>query len=1057
MNFFGLGNPNDPYAAYRSQADIYGNSFANPMNPANMNPGFGLDPNLLTPSYDAGYRPQYTGPQPYGQYGRVGFFGGLNSFVNPMDGDPRYGNPIDNQRQSVEGVSSRPFDSVVWAGHRIAAPAIAYGTAFSMFARPGMAAGNMLGRGLARGFSAGMGRYMPGWLGRGLEGALGGVGRVPGALGVAGYLAAPLIAGTAMMQAVQSGIVNPYINTRLAARNLRDNFAGVTFSDATGNSVTGQGLGYRESTSIAQSLIRQGNRDMMFSSGEYTNIADYSARAGLLDDTKSKQIAQRVKDIAAQVKLVMAIASDPSVKNAIEDLAKLHGAGASLIGGTSSQAANALVGIGQSAAVAGRSVQNIMKTVGAQGQYLFQANGMTPYLGQMAAANVLGSFEVAKRNGLLNTSQLARMGGTEGATQASLTGQINATQTLYNKMALFNKYLGGRTGSAAAGPGMRPTDVISQFGSDFSSDPMGSYGKMLMYSQMLGGKQLEAEGSLATENQVASVLDSMAVPKNADGTYDAAQMMPVLVNMIGMSPDEARAFISQRASETDQGTYRQGVRARNAQTSKQIRQYVSQNYLYGGAFGSTVRGARKGWNNFKNTLNRTFVEPFTDAQGFFGDEVQTGVDRLQFGSSISKDGSVSDLNSFVDAITSKNPVDSGPRKVTLLNSRPTEYSPKQLGKDIGRAWDAMSNSGVMSARDTRKIIARINDLAQGSGPSAKAAQDFINAKSPDGRSKALGSLLKTPEMADVAPMLNGTGQSDAARGNFGNFVQDTLDYGTNDQTISGNAPTGIKKAINQALGTGDKTVQLSFLDSLNAIGQASDLAGKINAGASQQDIQDILDKDNGNYAELKKLLGGRKGKDAADYIVHSYKGAVENGLGQIGGLAFNGNFSVDAYKLDPSRIKDKGLREKFIQAMKAGDTETMQNIIAKDLGLHNDGKFSDQGLKGAQKLDLNDVVGYQQQLDQNALSNSKSLDLIQSGRFDYATTQAMMNQLDTKKNNEAFGRAVDKFDKAADKIVNGGDSGQSNGGGSWWNPFSGPKPPSTMAPNNQRPGGSPQG
>ena len=142
---------------YSSQADVYGNSFANPMNPANMNPGFQMDPNLLTPSYTAGYRPRYNGPQPYNQYGRVGFFAGLNTMFNPTAYEPRWGNPIDNTTQTVEGVSSRPFDSVIWAGQRVVAPMVGFGLAFQYAAKPGAALGRAVGRSFGAGVAAGMG------------------------------------------------------------------------------------------------------------------------------------------------------------------------------------------------------------------------------------------------------------------------------------------------------------------------------------------------------------------------------------------------------------------------------------------------------------------------------------------------------------------------------------------------------------------------------------------------------------------------------------------------------------------------------------------------------------------------------------------------------------------------------------------------------------------------------------------------------------------------------------------------------------------------------------
>lgn len=1053
MNFF--GTQQSPFGdVYASQADMYTNSFSNPMNPANMNPGFGMDPNLLTPSYTAGYRPQYAGPQPYNQYGRVGFFSGINSLVNPMSGDYRFGNPVDNQRASVEGVSSRPFDSVVWAGQRVAAPMLGFGLAFGALAKPGAAIGGSIGRGFARGMAAGMGGYMPGFVARGLSGALGGVPTAGvgasmfnrGLMGIAGSALLPLAVGQAAMYGAQKTLFDPYINTRRTARDLRDNFAGVTFGDAQGNSVTGQGLGYRDSTAIAHNITSQGIRDMTFSTGEYTNIADYSARAGLLDDTSSKQISKRVKDVAAQIKLIMSIAGDPSIKNAIEELAKLRNAGASVTGGTGSQATQALTQLGYNASVAGRSVQNIMSTVGAQGQYLYQANGMTPYLGQMAASNILGSFETARRNGLLSTAQVARMGGTEGATQASLTAQINGSQTLLNKMALYNQYINGRGGASANSSNMNISSVTGQFGADFSKDPIGSYGKMKMYSRMLGGKQLQDQGSMALENQVYSILGSTAAIKGKDGKYDASSMMPVLTDMMGMSEDEAMAFIAQRASESDPATYSQGIKARNAQAQKQAREYVSQNYLYGGSLGSAVRNTRKFLNNSTAAIAKS-VYAFTDAQAMVGDSVQSGFDSFMFGSTL---GSGSMGDAAIDAATTGGQ-GSGPTTVAQLNGADTSgyFSWGRIGKDLRRAGQQFTSSGVMDVGDTRKAIQRINQLAKNGHPEALA---FIKATGKGDKQKALGALLKTPEMADLKGMINGTGGSDNARGNFDGFIEDAMSFGSTMTTVEG-GQNGLLGKVQGVLGMSDKTMKLGLMDSINAIGQVSDLAGQINGGASETDIDSMLSS--GKYGQVQSLLGGRTGKAAMDYIVHSYRSSVESGLAQVGHVAFNGDFSVESYKKNPERIKDSEQRAAFIKAMKSGDQKTMENIVAKDLKAHNGGSLTSTGLKGAGNLSLDEVSGFEQQMDELGMQNSKMYDLVKSGRFDYATTQNIINGFDQKKTNKEFSDAVSKFDKAADKILSGGDGkpGDTGTGWSFWKGFRGPD---TSAPQNTRDAGSPQ-
>jgi hypothetical protein len=894
---------------------------------------------------------------------------------------------------------------------------------------------------------------MPSVVGRGLTGALGGIGSL------AGRFLLPVAVGQGIMTAGQKGIFNPYINTRREARDLRDNFQGVTFGDAQGNAVTGQGLGYRESTQIAKEITRQGINDFTFSTGEYANIADWTARSGMLDDTKAKQISQRVKDVAEQVKLVMAIAGDPSIKNAIEEIAKLHGAGASVTG-PNSQASRAFMSLGLSAAVSGRSVQNIMNTVGAQGQYLYQANGMTPYLGQMAAANIIGSFDTARRNGVLNTSQIARMGGVEGATQASLTAQINGSQTLLNKMAMYNQYINGRGGSTGSGPGMSVTNVTSQFGSDFSRNPMKAFGGMHLYSRVMAGKQLDERGSLALEDQITSILDSMATQKGPDGKYSAEDMAGVMSGVMGMSDDEIQAYIAQRTAESDTGTYRQGIKARNAQTQKQLRQYVSQNYLYGGKIGGAVHSILKGGRNL-TSLSGEAAGWMADGSAVFGEGVQRGADWIQFGASFGNNYTPADMDKVIDTISPTGPVvnKNTPQttNINLINDGHDFFSSRTL-TDLGRVGSRLYNGDTLMGSDSTKMTQRINDMAKGGN---KNAQAFINATDRKSRSRALATLLKEnkADLADVSGRLTEVGSS-ASVGNYDSFLDDVDSFGVHKETVANDQGrvTGLMGDITKALGAEKipESHRKNFLDSVNAIGQISDLANKIAGGANQQEIRDMLDS--GNYDQVKGLVGGRSDQDAVTYITTSYKRAVEQGLGQIGSLAYNGSFNVDDFKKNPNRIQDKDQRAQFIAAMKSGDQSAMENIVSKQLGYAAGGKLKTEGLKGATDQDLRDVVGFQQHLDLEGQENAKAYEKIASGRYDFATTQNILNNLDSKKNNDNFKIATEKLDGAADKLGQAADKIANQAPGGSLNPmnwFNNP-PPSTAGSNNQRNNGAPK-
>jgi hypothetical protein len=66
----------------------------------------------------------------------------------------------------------------------------------------------------------------------------------------------------------------------------------------------------------------------------------------------------------------------------------------------------------------------------------------------------------AFRSGLISPEMMARLGGVEGATQLSVTGQVNASQTTYNMMRLYNKYTSGQGGGGVM-------ENVSNFGRSF--------------------------------------------------------------------------------------------------------------------------------------------------------------------------------------------------------------------------------------------------------------------------------------------------------------------------------------------------------------------------------------------------------------------------------------------------------------------------------------------------------------------------------------------------------------------------------------------------------------
>jgi hypothetical protein len=991
---------------FQTQANVGFDSFGNPINPANLNGGWGINPNLLTPSYDAPYRPQYHGAQPYNQYGRVGFFGGMNNLYNPFVSDPYWGNPIDHQQASLNAVSTRPFDAAMWAGQRVVMPTLAFGAAARMLGpNASTAMGTIGGYFTGKGIAPGMGMAFGRGLGSGVAGAFGLRGTaaavVSGGAGVMGSavggMALEYGAAQAMLWGAQKTLWNPYINGRRASQDLRSNFAGVTFGDATGNAVTGGGLGFGESARMGSEITRQGISDMTFSTGEYTQISDLAARAGLMDNVKAKQLTQRVKDVAAQIKLIVSISKDPDIKNAIEELSKLNLAGADISGGNMSTASGAYRSLGSLAAQAGVSVQRLMNTVGAQGQYLYQASGMTPYLGQLAAGNVYAGFMGAQRSGLMSPAQLARMGGAEGATQASLTGQLIGSQTLYSQMASYNQFVSGLGGNQIAGQGQSIQGVVGGFGRAMSQDPVGTMGRLQYFGPQLSGMAMQQQGSRLLEDQVSSILGTTGARRNANGQYDAAAMMPVLTNVIGMTPDQARAFIAQRIAEQDPTTIAQRGRAIDRNEAEQVRSYISQNKLYGGIAGVYGDVARFG-SRLTNAIASRVSSPVNEMSGYIGDEAQSFTDRLLFGQTAGAGGRRVDSGEAFFATPANT-------NVKLLNT----------SRNTGGVMDMITGR----ARNIRSMNQVINGMYNAGNADAVA---FLNETDPAKKRLAYSNLLtKNRDAFGIAGQAVLDPNDSSA---FDTYYNSTV----GSQTITQKAGQGLGSEVTTAIadtvagrsvsGRIGESTDLGSVGSLNAIGAAYDLARRIAAGDINPGSIDEAIKDK-KYATLRSVLGGATGKELYDSVIKLAEKAGASGTLGLGVSQFQSGYTMADYKKNPGLIKDPAMKKRFMNAK--NDQERNLAIIG-DTATRN-GRALDTKLTNATGMSVTDFIGATQPILQADKQHQDLFDKGAKGAFDYSGIQGMTKAFDQL--SDASTQLLD-----ASKNLNNAASGMSNGSGS---------------------------
>lgn len=896
--------------------------------------GWGIDPSLMTPSYMAPYRPQMHGASAYTAYSRPSWAGGVSQLVNPFFKDPYWGNPVHNNQAAIDSVATRPMDAAASFGQRWVAPAIAMGAASRMLGpNTGSLGGDMLGMMTGRGIAGSIGRGVGASVGGALEWAtaIPKLGAFGGAIGGAvGAIALPIAVGVGLAEMANRVVFQPYLNTRRMSRDLQDSFQGVTFGGNGGNVITGRGLGGRESANIAGQINSFGMKDMMFSSGEYTSLAGMSMRSGLMDNIGSGQIAGRVKSIADQVKMILSISKDPSVQSAIEELSKLRLAGASVGGGTGSVAMGAYRNIGLSASIAGASMQHVMNTAGAQGGMMYQMNGMTPYLGMMAAANVYGGFANAQRLGIIGDSQMARMGGLAGATQSSLGGQISTMMTPYAQMAGMNQYMFGSGGTSVMGGGMNVTGVVSAFGRGVSNNPIQAQGSMALYGPMMASKMLAKNGGLGTENLAISLLRSTGQNGLGSGGRFTAEQTAVALQNLGMSPDQIQAFLSQRAADTGPGALAGKLRALNASDREDSMQYVSQNNLQNTMLGNAVYATKRGLYETGDALAEFGRTPARWA-GSAQDVVASGWNKLFYGKTIT--GSQTSEGVLSDAGFTKNK-DGG--YVSGLKGLDADA----VMANFNKSWTAPKgrNGKAMDAMDIKKVTGLINSIL--TNPQHKNYVDAV-ALSKSGIGSAAGQAALSNILTD-------------AGGDLSSKMNSEDSYNRLKSALASNAWTAEVSA------TGAKTSELSSItglkdaaasDNWRVMGQATNLLNNIDVDGDSVNLFKLGGELNsGKYKDLASALG----KDASDpsaaikRIKTIARGTLAGGFTRQSDIAASFGSSEDMVASMPPE-----LRRKYAQADSAGKKRILDQYVQHLAG----DSYRNTGISLSDSKSLEDIKG----------------------------------------------------------------------------------------------------
>lgn len=825
-----------------------GGGAQNPGSDAYMFPGWG--------SVQSGYQ----GSSPYGPQGKPTWMGAIGQLASPFSKDPYWGNPVDNNNNAFRSIGSKPFDAAAWIGQRIAMPAAVFGLASAGFS----GAGRAMGQGLATGMFGG------GMLGKG-------IGAVTGTIGSFGL---PFAIGTAAAHAVDAAVFQPYLRTRQQTEDITRNFAGIAFGGSAGNPISGRGLNNYTASGIAQGIDRAGIRDMTFNATQMHSMAGMGMRAGLFDDVSAGGIQSRFKDIAAQVKLLVSISKDPNIQSAIEQLSQLRSGGASITGGIHSTAARAFSQMGMQASMAGVSVQQLM-AASQQGQYMYQANGMTPYLGQMAAGNAYAGFSAAFRAGSLSPEVLARMGGLQGATNSALGGQIAAGGTAYNRMSLYNQNFGG------AGANGSMVGVAQGFGALASRNPLQAAGGMLLYGPAMMSQQSRDVGGRAADDQASVLLRSHGVrPAGANGLFTPEQKAMAFQSM-GMSDDQVRAFASQRATDTDPATIKARLDGIDSQGREQLMQTITQNGMYDGTFGRAVTSARHALHSVQTSIANNLSYPVAGAAARLTDAVADTYNEAVYGSTMRGKATSS----------------SNGRRIHGGGS-----SVRNKSGDLVGGRDSMSQS----------LYDRINQEADRPGALGDLANKILNGQSD---SKTLAKFARDAGMDDVVSSMEG------GPGLYDQFSKDINDskvtYADGKATTNKETPFSLPYEVDMD-------------GSLRIAGQARDMIMEADKnGLSLGTDMDSMLK-SGKYADLAKQLGKYSPANRASAVKYDAAYASRYGYndrskkldGQRVNFDFNSPVSDIAKMISTTRATD----EAHQRTLDAAQTDTDWSTMTASMG-----------------------------------------------------------------------------------------------------------------------------
>jgi hypothetical protein len=302
------------------------------------------------------------------------------------------------------------------------------------------------------------------------------------------------------------------------------------------------GMAARQITSMAGSGDFQRDTGGRFNTNDVFRIAQMGAENGLMSGVGSPtEMTQRVREVAKSLRMVMELANEPDVRQAIQTMGSLRGMGLNL-----AQTTDAVMQGRSFARQAGMTFQQLASTGGAMGAQTFASMGLTQGQGFMTGMHAMGSAAGSINQGVLSPQMAALVGGAQGygAMNTAFSGQ-------FMQSPVWAAMLNGRGGLSANNMMNMMTgrtgmfDMVGQAGGNMANiagrmGPAGM-GMMLGMQHYMQDSMMSAmtpeQRRMMEDRQVMGLSRTMGYRGGA-GFMTAAQIM-------GMSGDQATARLSE--------------------------------------------------------------------------------------------------------------------------------------------------------------------------------------------------------------------------------------------------------------------------------------------------------------------------------------------------------------------------------------------------------------------------------------------------------------------------------------------------------------------------------